>query len=213
MKQDDTKEKILEEALKLFSMKGYEAVSVGEIAKAVGIKAPSLYNHYPSKQAIFEAIVEETAQRYDKFTDKIDIHVGDSGKDIGVFSEIDEAFLFDKVRKIFVYSLHDETTSRFRRMMTIEQFRSEELSRLYTKRYIERIEKYHEGIFRVLIKKGEIKEADPETLSMMYISPVITLLGVCDREPDLKDECIEKLGAHVHLFFTTFNKKAAKKEG
>ncbi len=98
-------------------------------------------------------------------------------------------------------------------MMTIEQFRSEELSRLYTKRYIERIEKYHEGIFRALIKKGEIKEADPETLSMMYISPVITLLGVCDREPDCEDECIEKLGAHVHLFFTTFNKKAAKKEG
>ena len=36
-----------------FSAQGYDAVSVGDIAKAVGIKAPSLYNHYPSKRAIF----------------------------------------------------------------------------------------------------------------------------------------------------------------
>lgn len=50
---EDTKQRILEKSLELFSTKGYDAVSVGEIAKAVGIKAPSLYNHFPSKQAIF----------------------------------------------------------------------------------------------------------------------------------------------------------------
>ena len=51
MKQEDTKQRILDKALELFSAKGYDSVSVGEIAKAVGIKAPSLYNHFPSKQA------------------------------------------------------------------------------------------------------------------------------------------------------------------
>ena len=55
MKQEDTKQKILDKALELFSSRGYDAVSVGEIAQAVGIKAPSLYNHLPSKQAIFDA--------------------------------------------------------------------------------------------------------------------------------------------------------------
>ena len=58
---EDTKQRILKKSLELFSTKGYDAVSVGEIAKAVGIKAPSLYNHFPSKQAIFDAIVESTA--------------------------------------------------------------------------------------------------------------------------------------------------------
>ena len=57
---EDTKQRILEKSLELFSTKGYDAVSVGEIAKAVGIKAPSLYNHFPSKQAIFDAILETT---------------------------------------------------------------------------------------------------------------------------------------------------------
>ena len=58
---EDTKQRILEKSLELFSTKGYDAVSVGEIAKAVGIKAPSLYNHSPSKQAIFDAILETTS--------------------------------------------------------------------------------------------------------------------------------------------------------
>lgn len=40
-----TKERILKESLTLFSEKGYSDVSVGEIAGAVGIKAPSLYKH------------------------------------------------------------------------------------------------------------------------------------------------------------------------
>ena len=66
MKQETTKDKILDKALELFSENGYDAVSVGDIARAVGIKAPSLYSHYPSKQAIFDAVFEDTALQYEK---------------------------------------------------------------------------------------------------------------------------------------------------
>ena len=138
MKQKDTRQKILDKALELFSARGYDPVSVGEIAKAVGIKAPSLYNHFPSKQAIFDAIVESTAAQYEADTDKIDIHVQNAAQDIPVFTEITEDALFGKVRQIFEYSLHDPSISRFRRMMTIEQFRSPELAALYSRRYVER---------------------------------------------------------------------------
>ena len=205
MKQEDTKNKILKKALELFSSKGYDSVSVGEIAKAVGIKAPSLYNHYPSKQAIFDAIVEDTAMQYEKYTDEIDIHVQDSERDIGVFSEITEEKLIRKVRQIFSYSLNDSTISSFRKMMTIEQFRSPELSELYSKRYVERIVLYHAGLFQSLIAAGEIKNENPEVLAMMYAAPVITLLGVCDRQPEREAECLEKLDAHIRLFFRTFH--------
>ena len=126
-KANDTKRRIIDKALELFSTRGYDSVSVGEIAKAVGIKAPSLYNHFSGKQAIFDAIVEATAAQYEEDTDKIDIHVQDSDRDINMFAEITEDTLFEKVRQIFDYSLHDENISRFRRMMTIEQFRSPEL--------------------------------------------------------------------------------------
>ena len=201
MKQEDTKQKILDKALELFSTQGYDSVSVGELAKAVGIKAPSLYNHFSSKQAIFDAIMESTAAQYEADTDQINIHVQNAAQDVPVFTEITANALFEKVRQIFEYSLHNETISRFRRMMTIEQFRSPELAALYSTRYVERVLDYHAGIFRALIAAGEIIVEDPDALAMMYVSPVLTLIGICDRQPERESECLEKLQNHVRLFF------------
>ena len=212
MKQDDTKKLILEKALELFSSNGYDSVSVAEIAKAVGIKAPSLYNHYESKQAIFDAIVKDTAEQYDKYTSEVDVHVGNAKIDKNVFAGITEAALKEKVRSIFLYSLQNKEISSFRKMMTIEQFRNPELSVLYSKRFVKRMTDYHAEIFRGLIGAGVIEEHDPETLALMYVSPILLLLGECDRQPEKETECLEKLDAHVGLFFGTFNTQQ-RKEG
>lgn len=205
MKNEDTKKMILKKALELFSESGYDAVSVGEIARAVGIKAPSLYNHFPSKQAIFDAIVEETSKEFEKNTDEVAIHVQNSARDVTVFSKITEDDLVEKVHQIFNISLHDENIALFRKMMTIEQFRSDELSKLYSERYVERIVAYHAGIFKSLIAAGELKKEDPYTLAMMYVAPIIMLIGVCDRQPEREKECLEKIDEHVELFYRTYN--------
>ncbi len=201
MKQEDTKQRILNKALELFAAKGYDSVSVGEIAGAVGIKAPSLYNHFPGKQAIFDAIVESTAAQYEADTGKIDIHVENAVRDVPVFAEITAEGLFEKVWQIFEYSLHNQRIRRFRRMMTMEQFRSPELAALYSERYVDRVLAYHAGIFRALMASGEIRPQDPDTLAMMYTAPVLTLIAVCDRQPEREGECLEKLRKHVTLFF------------
>ena len=201
MGQESTRQAILDSALELFAARGYDAVSVGEIAKAVGIKAPSLYNYFPGKQAIFDAIVESTAAQYEADTDRIDIHVQNAAQDIPAFTEITEDVLFEKVRQVFEYSLHNEAISRFRRMMTIEQFRSPELAALYSRRYVERLLAYHAGIFRALIAAGEIRIGEPDTLAMLYVAPVLTLIGICDRQPEREAECLKRLSRHVHLFF------------
>ena len=211
MKQEDTKQRILEKALELFAACGYDSVSVGMIAEAVGIKAPSLYNHFPSKRAIFDAIVEATATRYAQDTDKLHIHVQDSSQDVPVFTEISEDDLVAKVYQIFDYSLHNAAISRFRRMMTIEQFRSPELAALYSQRYVERVISYHAGIFRSLIAAGELRSEDPDTLALMYVAPVITLIGVCDRQPEREAECRKTLENHVRLFFRTFHARRGEK--
>ena len=177
MKGENTKQKILETALTLFSERGYDAVSVGEIAEAVGIKARSLYNHYPSKQAIFDAIVETTALQYEKDTGRIDIHVQRAAADIPMLMTIGEEELFEKVRQIFDYSLHNDNIRKFRKMMTIEQFRS-------------------------LIAAGVIYGGDTNALALMYVAPVITLIGVCDRQPERETECLEKLKSHVKQFYS-----------
>ena len=202
----NTKQKILLESLRLFSQRGYDAVGVEQIATAVGIKAPSLYKHYRSKQDIFDAIFEETARRYEAFTDTISVHVQNSEQDAKMFEEITADDLVAKVRSLIDYSLHDEYVSMFRRMMTIEQFRSPELSELYSQRYVNQIHDYHSGLFTKMIAAGVLVEEDPGILAMMYDAPILVLLGECDRHPEKEEECMKKLEAHVRLFYKTFNR-------
>ena len=206
MRRDDTKRRIMDAALELFAAHGYDAVSVEQIAGAVGIKAPSLYNHFVSKRAIFDEIVSDAAARYEDFTAMQSVHVDDADADTGEFLGISEDVLCQKVREIFLYSLHDKTVSRLRKLLTIEQFRSAELSRMYNERYVDRLANYHAGLFAHLMKKGQIKQYDPYVLVLMYVSPIMTLMGVCDRQPEREDECLQKLDKHVRLFFNAFNK-------
>lgn len=132
IKKEDTKRRILTEALRLFAQRGYDAVSVEQIANAVGIKAPSLYKHFPSKQSIFDALFERTEHDFDEFLSGISVHVGDAGGDMPVFGSMEADMLAGRFREMMCYLLHDEYVSSFRRMMTIEQFRSPRLSALYT---------------------------------------------------------------------------------
>ena len=202
-----TKQRILREALRLFSQKGYDAVSVEQIADAVGIKAPSLYKHYKSKQDIFNAIFEETAKRYGAFAESISVHLGDSGQDLQVFSAITADALVEKVKSLISYSLHDEFVSQFRRMVTIEQFRSPELSALYSQRYVAQIQQYHEELFRRMIAAGVMRRESPELLALMYDAPILILLGECDRHPEKEQQIMGTLEDHVRLFYQTFHQE------
>ena len=205
-----TKEKILLEALRLFSQRGYDAVSVEQIAAAVGIKAPSLYKHYRSKQDIFDAIFTETATRYEAFTDTISVHFHNSGQDTALFEAITADDLVEKVRALVAYSLHDEFVSLFRRMMTVEQFRTPELSALYSQRYVEQIHGYHTGLFAKMIAAGVLADEDPAILAMLYDAPILVMLGECDRHPDKEPDCMKALEAHVRLFYRTFQRGAPR---
>ena len=64
MEKKGTKQRILDEALSLFAVHGYDGVTVAQIADAVNIKTPSLYKHYGSKRDIFDAILTEMESRY-----------------------------------------------------------------------------------------------------------------------------------------------------
>lgn len=203
----NTKQKILLESLRLFSQRGYNAVSVEQIAAAVGIKAPSLYKHYKNKQDIFDAIFEETAKRYEAYTDTISVHVKNSEQDIIMFEQITDDDLVEKVRSLISYSLHDEYISQFRKMMTIEQFRSQELSELYSQRYVRQIHNYHKNLFSKMIAAGVLAAEDPGILAMMYDSPILILLGECDRHPEKEEQYMNELEKHVRLFYKTFHRK------
>lgn len=79
-----TKDVILKVSVELFSLYGYEGTTLAMIAKEVGIKKPSLYAHFNSKEALFLAVLDQMSSEYETF-----IHAAiEKEKDSGVSSQL-----------------------------------------------------------------------------------------------------------------------------
>ena len=66
LKYETRKDEIIQTSAILFQKKGYSAVTMRDIAKAMGIKAASLYNHIKSKQEILSEIIISLAEQFTK---------------------------------------------------------------------------------------------------------------------------------------------------
>lgn len=131
MERGRTKERILEEAVELFAREGYAAVSVEQIAGAVGIKAPSLYKHFKSKRDIFDGILRRMEQQDREQAQACAVPADPMDVAPEAYGRTGVAELVDFSRAMFRYWTEDPFAAAFRRMLTVEQYRSDEMKRLY----------------------------------------------------------------------------------
>ena len=196
----NTKQKIIEQSLILFAEKGYEAVTVANIADAVGIKAPSLYKHFKSKQDIFDSILVELKLRYEAQAGMLNIGGMDANKDVASYMNISAKLLGEMVKGLFAFFLHDDYTARFRKMMTIEQYKNNDIATLYSRQYFDDVICYQEMLFANLMEQGIIKKADAKTVAFQFFTPILSLIALCDRQPEREEEAYQYLEAHVNQF-------------
>lgn len=206
----NTKQRIIKEALILFSEKGYSDVYVGDIAEAVGIKAPSLYKHFKSKQEIFNAILDELKSSYTEQAAKLNINGNDEQADAAIYSDISESTLVELGKGLFMYFLHDEQMKLFRKMLTIEQFHNSELSTLYSKQYFDDPIRYQSGLFALMLSRGKFREEDTGIMALHFYSPIYTLLTLCDRHSDREQEALTMLENHIKQFNRIYGKENAE---
>lgn len=202
-----TKKRILDAALTLFSEKGYANVFVAEIAEAVGIKAPSLYKHYKSKQDIFNAILDEMKSNYDKQAAMLNMNGNNAAVDAEVFSSVSENDLVKIGMGLFMYFLHDEYAQKFRKMLTIEQFHNTELAQLFSKQYADDPLSYQSALFAMLSANGVLKEQNPNVMALQFYAPIFMLLTMCDREPQRETELTTLLEQHIRQFSRIYSKE------
>lgn len=202
-----TKKKILDEALTLFSEKGYANVFVADIAGAVGIKAPSLYKHYKSKQDIFNAILEEMKASYDKQAQSLNMNGNNATADAMVFSDVSEDGLVQMGVGLFMYFLHDEYAQKFRKMLTIEQFHNSELAEIFTKQYADEPLNYQSAMFSMLCTGGVLKEFNPDVMALQFYAPIYMILTMCDRQPQREGELVALLRNHIRQFSRLYSKE------
>ncbi|MBE7069158.1 MAG: helix-turn-helix transcriptional regulator [Ruminococcaceae bacterium] len=196
----DTKQRILDEALTLFSEKGYANVFVGDIAERVGIKAPSLYKHYKSKRAIFDAIIEEMNRRFDEQAKAMNINGSDAAADSEIYKNMSEEHLLGLGRRFFLYFLHDDYNKRFRKMLTIEQFHDKELADIYTKLYVDDPMSYQSMLLGMVTQAGLLKTDNVEIMTLHFYAPIYYLLTICDRDPSREEQALKTLDEHIRQF-------------
>jgi hypothetical protein len=196
----NTKEKILDEALTLFSEKGYANVFVGDIAERVGIKAPSLYKHYKNKQAIFDAIIDEMNRRFEEQAKAMQINGNDAAKDAGIYKSMPEDRLLKLGREFFLYYLHDDYNRKFRKMLTIEQFHDKDLGRVYSKLYVDDPLSYQGMLFGFMVTAGVLKTDNVQVMTLHFYAPIYFMLTVCDREPERESKMLKLLDEHIKQF-------------
>lgn len=197
-----TKKRIIYQALDLFSTYGYEAVSVAQLADSIGIKAPSLYKHYRSKQAIFEAIIIEMEQHTSSLTmfPFEDFNVGQNAK-VLLALPIEQVVWMGK--QIFAYFIHDTYHVQFRKLLTLEQYHKKELANIYTKLYIDQPIAYLSELISNMqnINKQSYNNAD--LLARCLYSPLYVFLTQCDRHPENETIILLQVEEFIHTFWTT----------
>ena len=204
MDRGNTKKEILDAALELFSVQGFEATSIAQIAGAVGIRKASLYSHFENKQAILDALVQDVLEQYAEHS----LFAGvDWEKDTDSLPQTSE----DAVQMIqgqIRYILHDPSISRARKMLIIEQFQNPELAKLQTKQNYTDVLQYFTGLVKHLIRQGVLAEDDPEIMAAQFCLPISVWINLCDREPDREPEVMELVEKHIRQFFRLYQRSA-----
>ena len=197
-----TKQKILKEALSLFAEKGYSAVYVGDIADAVGIKAPSLYKHYKSKQEIFDSCVEVFSERMEQIRNKLQLP-DTPNANINYHTANMETITSIAIN-LFMFYLQDDVASKFRKMLMIERYHNPELNELFENLFIDGAVKHEENIFSDLINAKIIKNENPHIIALRFYTPIFYLLQKYDMHPNMIDEAKQELILMVREFCNTY---------
>lgn len=196
----DTKQRILDEALTLFSEKGYANVFVGDIAERVGIKAPSLYKHYKNKRAIFDAIIDRMNAQFAEQAKAMNINGTDAAADSEIYKNMSEDHLLELGRQFFLYYLHDDYNKRFRKMLTIEQFSNSELADIYSKLYVDDPLSYQNMLLGMVAAAGLLNTDNVEIMTLHFYAPIYFLLTLCDRDPSREPQALKTLDEHIKQF-------------
>ena len=204
--KSSTKKEILDAALELFSTQGYEATSISQIAEAVGIRKASLYSHFASKQEILDSLLQAVMEQYEKHS-----IFANADWDNADFTKGKENITPDTAVQMIIgqirYILHDPQVSRARKMLTIEQFQNAQMAALQTKQNYTDVMRYFTGFVKFLIRRGKLKEGDPEAMAAQLCLPVSVWLGLCDREPERENEIMALTERHIRLFFELYHTK------
>ena len=192
---ENTKERIMETALELFAEKGYLGTSMNDIAKQLDFTKAALYKHYTSKREILNRIVERMNETDYERAKQFEMPEGNLTEIVAAYQKtpIEKVRAYSKAQ--FLHWTEEEFSSRFRKMLTLEQYRDPEMAQLYQKYLATGPVDYMTAIFRGLTDSEEAAQH----LALEFYGPMFLLYSVSDSGAD-QEQVLSLLDAHIERF-------------
>lgn len=182
----NTKEKIFNTSLDLFSKKGYDSVSLREIAEEVGIKKSSIYSHYPSKEAILMDIFNEFTKSFEIDSEEIQLSEDNPLLD-------NPELFYHAGSEAIKNMLFQEQNLKIWKLILIQMHHNETIRTFFQNEILVKPLIFWEGLFSILKEKEVIrKDSNPKLLAKQYYSfPIYLLLEICANYDDIPQELLE----------------------
>lgn len=156
-----TKDKIFDTALDLFSKKGYDSVSVRTIASEVGIKESSIYNHYSSKKDILMSILNYF-EEYFKGNPLDDESIRK------LLEENPEEF-YHQGSEMFKQQIFEEKILKIMKLIFVQMYQIDEVKEFFLREILGGSTDFWSDVFEILIQKNVIgSDCNPNKLAEMY---------------------------------------------
>ena len=200
---NDTKERILAAALEMFSKNGYAGTNIRELSASLGLGLvkSGVYKHYESKEAIWNALLDEMIAYYAD-------HFGSAEHLPPVPNSLEE-FVQMTMHMVNI-TVHDEKIIMTRKVLALEQFRDDRARELATKHFLTGLTEIFTHIFAGMMDKGLILRDDPAMLAFAYTAyttPISALIHLCDREPEKTEDATAQIEAFSRHFIATYGVK------
>ena len=192
---NDTKERILAAALEMFSQYGYAGTNIRELSASLGLVKSGVYKHYESKEAIWNALLDEMIAYYGE-------HFGSPEHLPPVPDSLEE--LVQMTMQMVNFTVHDERIIMTRKVLTLEQFRDERAQKLATKHFLTGLTDMFTHVFTGMMDKELLRRDDPKMLAFAYTAPISALIHLCDREPEKTEEAIRQVEAFSRHFINIY---------
>ena len=193
--EKNTKQRLMEAAIELFSVKGFSGTGVDEIAEYIGLKGPNLYKYYKGKDDLLTEIVKRADEEYEKgmaagVSALDNIHSGKELKTVTI--------------QIIEFTIDNEMAKKMRRIFTIEQYRNDMFAEMATRHQLSNSVATHERIFKRLIKEGGMIKGDPSIYALEFAAPITLMIQLADRDPEQKSYSLKKIRKHIDTFIDRY---------
>ena len=173
---------ILEAALKIFSLKGFAATKLDEVAKEAGVSKGTVYLYFESKEALFKAIVTEfVLPQITKAEKQAENYIG----------SITE--LMHQLSELWQKQVLETELSGISKMMMAEASNFPELATFYLENVIQRTRNFVTNLINIGIERGEFRQCNAEYAARTFLTPMVFSavwkhsLAPFDTEYDIKE--------------------------